>query len=90
MGKMRQAAKRDTNEPEIVAALRGVGASVEMLSGRGIPDLLVGWRGENHLMEVKGAYGRLTDDQVKWHAGWRGGVFVVHTVREALHILDVD
>lgn len=38
----RQAAKRDANEPEIIAALKAAGCSVQQLSGKGIPDLLVG------------------------------------------------
>lgn len=50
---MRRAARRDGNEPEIVAALRAAGASVSALNGDGIPDLLVGYRGETFLLEVK-------------------------------------
>ena len=37
--------KRDANEPEIIAALEAVGASVWQLpTGQGLPDLLVGLR----------------------------------------------
>ena len=41
---MRRAARTDANQAEIVAALRGVGASVQPLHavGQGCPDLLVG------------------------------------------------
>lgn len=52
---MRRAANRDASEAAIVAALRGVGASVTLLSQDGVPDLLVGWRGETFLLEVKTA-----------------------------------
>ena len=40
------AARVDANQPEIVKALRGVGATVQHLHkvGQGCPDLMVGWR----------------------------------------------
>ena len=52
---MRRAAKIDANQTEIVKALRQVGASVQSLAstGKGCPDLLVGFRGVNWLLEVK-------------------------------------
>ena len=52
---MRRAAKVDANQTEIVKALRQVGASVQSLAatGKGCPDLLVGIRGLNFLIEVK-------------------------------------
>ncbi len=52
---MRRAANVDRNQPEIVAALRAAGATVEYLHavGGGCPDLLVGYRGANYVLEVK-------------------------------------
>lgn len=52
---MRRAARTDANQAQIVAALRRMGAYVVDLSavGMGVPDLLVGWRGAWHLIEVK-------------------------------------
>jgi Holliday junction resolvase len=52
---VRRAARTDANQDGIVAALRGAGASVQSLAatGKGCPDLLVGWRGANLLMECK-------------------------------------
>ena len=46
-------AARDKNEPEIVHALRQVGAYVALINGTGVPDLLVGYKGETFLLEVK-------------------------------------
>jgi hypothetical protein len=93
----RRAARRDANEAEIIAALRAVGATVQQLSGEDVPDLLVGFRGVDHLMEIKRPLGprgghaegikhvSLTPDQAKWHAAWRGRPpVVVRTVDEAL------
>lgn len=81
---MRRAAKTDRNQAEIIAALRGIGATVQPLHavGDGCPDLLVGFRGRNILIEVKdGAKPpsdrRLTTDQVEWHGGWKGQVVTV-------------
>lgn len=44
---------RDKSEPAIVSALRQVGAHVLKLSGKGVPDLLVFYRGRWTPLEVK-------------------------------------
>lgn len=44
---------RDTNERPIIEALRAAGATVTQLDGKGVPDLLVGFRGQTFLLEVK-------------------------------------
>jgi Holliday junction resolvase len=87
---VRRAARRDTNEPEIIEALRAVGATVQSLDERGVPDLVVGFRGVSYLIEVKTAKGKLTRDQVAWHAGWKGQVAVVRTVEEALAVIGAE
>ncbi len=81
----RRAARRDRNEPEIIAALEAVGASVQPLEagGGGVPDLVVGFREVNYLLEVKAPTGDLTPAQKRWHPSWRGQVCVVRTVEEA-------
>lgn len=94
---MRRAAKVDANQAEIVGALRSVGAQVLDLSrvGQGCPDILVGFRGKNHLLEIKRpkakgeAAGRLTEDQLRFMAGWigRGQAAVVRTVDDALRVI---
>ncbi len=83
----------DKNQPEIVKALRAVGATVTSLApvGDGCPDLLVGYRGETYLMEVKTATGKLTPDQVKWQESWRGDpVSTVCTIEGSFGVLNVD
>lgn len=91
---MRRAAKVDANQTEIVEALRKIGASVQPLHavGQGCPDLLVGWRGIVSLLEVKDgskppSARKLTEDQVKWHAEWRGQVAVVENVEQAIEAI---
>lgn len=90
----RRAAKVDANQAAVVDALRKAGCSVQSLAavGKGVPDLLVGRLGRNWLLEVKdGALPpsarTLTDDQVAWHAAWRGQVVVVESVRRALQVV---
>lgn len=55
----RRRARPDVGQAAIVAALRTVGCSVEILAdvGRGVPDLLAGIRGTNFLLEVKSPRG---------------------------------
>ncbi len=80
-------AKRvDSNQREIVEALRQIGASVEPIHmvGRGVPDLLVGFRGQTFVLEVKARTGRLTADELDWHLRWRGQKAVVRSADEAL------
>ena len=91
---MRRAAKVDANHGEIVDALRKIGASVQPLHavGQGCPDILVGWRGMNTVLEIKDgkkppSARKLTEDQVKWHAEWRGQVTVVETVEQAIEAI---
>lgn len=87
---MRRRGKVDANQAEIVAALRGVGASVQSLApvGNGCVDLLVGFRKANYLLEVKGDKGKLTDEQVEWHRQWQGEAHIVRTVDDALIAID--
>lgn len=91
---MRRAARTDANQEAIVAALRSAGASVQQLSavGKGCPDLLVGFRGQNWLLECKDG-GKtpgnrpLTEDQMRWMKDWRGAVTVVLSPGEALKVV---
>lgn len=86
---VRRNAKIDGNQGEIVKALRNVGCSVLSLApiGRGAPDILVGYKGRNVLIEVKRPKGKLNDQQQEFKAGWRGDLCVVRSVDEALMVL---
>ncbi len=83
----RRAARRDTNEREIIEALIVVGASVQQLSVKGCPDLLVGYRGVNWLMEVKTDKGELTEAEFAFMEDWEGQADVVRSVDEALEMI---
>ena len=91
---MRQRARVDGNHAEIVAALRAAGCSVLSLHqvGAGCPDVLAGIDGRNLLIEIKDgskppSRRALTDDEIAFHAAWRGQIAVVATVAEALQTL---
>lgn len=84
---MRYAANKDGPHAAVVQALRDAGASVEVLEGRraGVPDLLVGYRGKNLLLEVKSGVEGLSLEQQVWHGCWLGDKpWVVRTPLQAL------
>lgn len=94
---MRRDARADRNQPEIVAALRTAGALVipTHMVGGGFPDLVVCFRGQTLLMEVKDhkqppSKRLLTPDQLTFHAAWTGGpLSIVQDVEGALRALGV-
>lgn len=84
--------KVDANQPEIVRALEDIGADVLSLAdmGKGVPDLLVHWRGTHYLMEVKGAKGRLTPAEIAFIERWRGQVHIVRSIEDAFDVIGVQ
>lgn len=86
-----RAAKIDLNQPEIVAALRKAGISVQSTAsmGKGFPDLVAAKGEQTWLIEVKGPKGKLTDDQVEFIDAWRGVVHIARTPKDALQIVGV-
>lgn len=55
--------RRDANEGALVAGWRAIGAEVWRLSGTGLPDVLVRFRGVLYAFEIKTKAGRLTEHQ---------------------------
>lgn len=87
---MRRAARADANQPEIVKAMRQLGAVVTPLHtvGRGVADLLVSWRHQWHVMECKvRSRDDLTPDQIEWIAAQRAAVVIVTSPDEAVRFL---
>lgn len=84
----------DENQEQIVLAFRALGASVQSLSsiGNGCPDLLVGYRGGNYVVEVKDgskapSRRALTNDQKVWHDEWNGSVDIVQSDDDVLTLV---
>ena len=82
----------DANQLEIVKALEAIGADVLEI---GWPvDLLIGYRQQNWLIEVKDpekdlSERKLTDDQLMFFRDWRGQMAKVETVDEAIALVTV-
>lgn len=88
--------KVDANHPAIVAALRQAGASVQSLAalGKGCPDVLVAYRGQWFVAEIKDgskAPSRrvLTDAEQDWHAtfGHKAPVHIWESIDDALQAI---
>ena len=84
MSLKRHKVSRDANEPEIVAALKAIGASVERIDKP--VDLIVGYRRRTLLMEVKVPNGKLTSDQETFFDSYRGEAYVVRSPEEAIEV----
>jgi hypothetical protein len=92
-----RAAKIDANHEAVVLALRSAGATVQSLAGvgKGVPDLLVGYKGQTLLMEIKDGFKppskrSLNEDQLRWHQNWLGGALaVVDSPDAALRMIGV-
>jgi hypothetical protein len=87
----------DENQRTITHTFIAMGASVLNLStvGRGCPDLLVGYRGNSVLVEVKkDPKATFTEPQIKFMQEWRGGaVSRIDSVDAAIRLikmLDLD
>ena len=91
---MRRAAKVDDNQAKIVGGLRGLGATVRSTAalGEGFPDIIVGLRGRNWLLEIKDgskppSARKLTEHEVLFAKEWRGQVDVVENLDDALRVM---
>lgn len=85
---MRRAAKVDGNQAGIVEALRGIpdlSVAVTSALGGGFGDIVVGYRGFNFIFEIKLDEAQdLTDDQRKFHGGWKGQIQKVCSLKEII------
>ncbi len=75
--------RRDANEVSIIRDLRALGCEVFQVSGSGLPDLLVRFRGRLYAWEVKTATGQRTKAQQV--TGWP----VIRSVQDALDLISV-
>ena len=91
---MRRAAKVDSNQTAIVAALRDIGCSVLPMHtlGKGAPDLAVGRDGRTYFLECKDgnkppSRRKLTEDESAFHRMWRGHLAIVESIEDALRVV---
>lgn len=74
---------------------RSLGCTVQCLHevGMGCPDILIGYKGINLLVEVKNGSAlpsarKLTPPQQKWHGNWLGQVCIVKDDFEAITLIE--
>jgi Holliday junction resolvase len=82
--------KRDANHNAIVRTLQQSGASVIDISGQGddAPDIIVGFRSVNYLVEIKVEGAKLRKGQAELAARWRGApIYVLRTRDDCLQML---
>lgn len=86
---MRYAARVDKNQTAIVNGLRKAGCSVAIAQTRnaGFPDLIVGYNGQNWLIELKEGKGKLSQEQETFRATWKGSVHLARSLEDALSIV---
>ena len=91
---MRKYARKDSNHKEIIQAFRDLGASVfdTAALGSGFPDCVLGFRGQNVLVEIKDgslppSKRKLTPDEQKFHAVWLGRVVIINNIDEAVELI---
>jgi len=88
---MRRRGRVDENHSAIVSLLRSFGCSVASTTGvgDGFPDVVVGFQGVTHLIEIKDgekspSKRRLTPDEEEWHSTWQGDpVCILESLRDA-------
>lgn len=94
---MRKRAKSDDNQKQLVKTLRGIpGISVSVTSalGDGFPDIVVGYKKQNYLFEIKDgskppSQRKLTPDEEKFFSNWFGRIDVVCCLDDVLNILKI-
>ncbi len=89
---MRRAARKDANHAEIREALESIGATVLCINEKDAPDLLVGYRGSNYLLEIKDGQKspsrrKLRPGQAIFAQTWRGQTVKVEDVYEAFRAI---
>lgn len=91
-----RARKIDDNQAAIVKGLRDLGCFVQSLAsvGKGCPDLLVGYKGRWHTLEIKdgdkaASAQKLSPAEVEWilAASQRAPVHVVRSLEDAVDVV---
>lgn len=90
---MRQRAKVDSNQSEIVSVFRKLGYSVFCTHqvGSGFPDIVCGKNGINLLVEIKDgslspSRRKLTKDESAFHNLWLGNIVIIESVDDVLRL----
>lgn len=87
-----RAKKTDGNHKDIVTKLKKAGVSVMDCSsvGRGCPDLVIGYNGQNYLVEIKTIKGKLNELQINFFTTWQGQAIVIRDVKDIFTFLGIN
>lgn len=92
---MRMRARKDANHKEIAQVFTVLGFTVldTSMIGDGAPDMIVGYKNTNFLIEIKDgskppSARRLTPDEQDFHAKWKGPIAIISSVDEALDLIN--
>lgn len=84
----------DANQKDIVNSLRmipGISVSHTHTVGSGFPDVVVGYRGINYLVEIKtDERCKLTPDEATWHRKWNGSVMIATNAADIFKMIEGD
>ena len=90
-----RAKKIDANQNEVVKKIRSIpNVSVAITSalGNGFPDLVIGYKGLNYLIELKDgnktpSQRKLTPDEEKFREQWNGNYHVCNSYQEIIKVI---
>lgn len=90
--------RTDANHKDIIDAVRKI-PSVSVFSthmvGKGFPDIVIGYKGINYLVEIKDgaktkSQKKLTEDEMRFHQSWFGQIIVCECVKDVLKLLQIN
>ena len=89
---MKRGSRPDTNHAEIRDGLRAIIGNQCVWDckdyGGGFPDLMVGFRGVNYLLEVKSDLkAKLTIAEGRFHSTWEGQKEIVYSLDHAMKVI---
>jgi hypothetical protein len=84
----------DDNHNDIVRTIKQIpGLDVIDLRDigiKGVPDILIGYRGKNYLVEIKTNTGRMSPEQAEHHHNWPGQTSVAWSIEAVLRIIGLE
>jgi len=80
--------RSDSNQAGIVKELRSIGCTVFVVSATCKMDIIVGWRGNNYLFEIKQPGKELRASQKELHASWNGQIDRAESFEDCMRIME--
>jgi hypothetical protein len=89
--------RTDANHKQMIDGLRkipGISIFSTHMVGKGFPDIVIGYKGINYLVEIKDgaktkSRKKLTDDEIKFHGSWLGQIMIAENIDDVLRLLKI-